>query len=76
VLDLMISHEDLVDDDDHLLARDMLYAEDLAERFEQRDTRDVAERAAAAGTGPTGTSWSTRCWSRTFPAAGSIGRRR
>jgi DNA helicase IV len=47
VLDLMVSREDLMDDEDHLLATDMLYAEDLAERFDERDTRDVAERAAA-----------------------------
>ncbi|MCU1698303.1 MAG: ATP-dependent helicase rep [Mycobacterium sp.] len=47
VLDLMVSREDLMDDEDQLLATDMLYAEDLAERFDERDTRDVAERAAA-----------------------------
>jgi DNA helicase IV len=47
VLDLMVSREDLMDDEDHLLATDMLYAEDLAERFDERDTRDLAERAAA-----------------------------
>ena len=33
VLDLMVSREDLMDDEDHLLATDLLYAEDLAERF-------------------------------------------
>ena len=43
----MISREDLMDDEDHLLAQDMLYAEDLAERFVERDTRELAERAAA-----------------------------
>src|SRR5882724_5452447 len=47
VLDSMISREDLMDDEDHLLAQDMLYAEDLADRFVERDTRDLAERAAA-----------------------------
>jgi DNA helicase IV len=47
VLDNMISREDLMDDEDHLLAQDLLYAEDLAERFEERDHRDLAERAAA-----------------------------
>jgi DNA helicase IV len=47
VLDLMVSREDLMDDEDHLLATDMLYAEDLADRFAERDTREVAERAAA-----------------------------
>jgi DNA helicase IV len=47
VLDMMISREDLMDDEDHLLAQDMLYAEDLADRFAERDTRELAERAAA-----------------------------
>jgi DNA helicase IV len=47
VLDNMISREDLMDDEDHLLAQDLLYAEDLAERFEERDHRELAERAAA-----------------------------
>jgi DNA helicase IV len=47
VLDSMVSREDLMDDEDHLLATDLLYAEDLAERFAARDTRDLAERAAA-----------------------------
>jgi DNA helicase IV len=47
VLDNMIKREDLMDDEDHLLAQDLLYAEDLAERFEERDTRELAERAAA-----------------------------
>jgi DNA helicase IV len=32
---------------DHLFATDLLYAEDLADRFVERDTRDLAERAAA-----------------------------
>jgi len=47
VLDLLVSREDLMDDEDHLLATDMLYGEDLAERFVERDTRELAERAAA-----------------------------
>ncbi|SOJ52569.1 DNA helicase IV [Mycobacterium simulans] len=47
VLDLMISREDLMDDEDHLLATDLLYAEDLADRFHERDTRELVERAAA-----------------------------
>ena len=46
VLDNMISREDLMDDEDHLLAQDMLYAEDLAERFIERDNRELMERAA------------------------------
>ena len=47
VLDLMVGREDLMDDEDHLLAQDLLYAEDLADRFVERDTRELAERAAA-----------------------------
>lgn len=47
VLDLMVEREDLMDDEDRLLARDLIHGEDLAERFEERDNRDVAERAAA-----------------------------
>jgi DNA helicase IV len=47
VLDLMVSREDLMDDEDHLLATDLLYAEDLAERFVEQDSRVLAERAAA-----------------------------
>jgi DNA helicase IV/UDP:flavonoid glycosyltransferase YjiC (YdhE family) len=47
VLDIMIDREDLMDDEDHLLARDLIYAEDLADRFLERDTRELAERAAA-----------------------------
>ncbi|BBW99444.1 DNA helicase [Mycolicibacterium moriokaense] len=47
VLDLLVSREDLMDDEDHLLAQDLLYAEDLAERFLERDTRELVERAAA-----------------------------
>jgi DNA helicase IV len=47
VLDMMVSREDLMDDEDHLLATDMLYGEDLAERFVERDTRDLVERATA-----------------------------
>jgi DNA helicase IV len=47
VLDLMVGREDLMDDEDHLLATDLLYAEDLADRFAERDYRELAERAAA-----------------------------
>jgi DNA helicase IV len=47
VLDMLISRAELMDDEDHLLAQDMLDAEDLAERFEERDTRELVERAAA-----------------------------
>src|SRR4029079_1100929 len=47
VLDMMVGREDLMSDEDHLLATDLLYAEDLADRFVVRDTRELAERAAA-----------------------------
>ncbi|MFI0900048.1 RNA polymerase recycling motor ATPase HelR [Streptomyces sp. NPDC020983] len=39
--------DDLMDDEDHLLAQDLVHAEGLATRFEEVDTRDLAERAAA-----------------------------
>jgi DNA helicase IV len=44
---LKVERHDLMDDEDHLLAQDMVYAEDLAERFVARDNRSLAERAAA-----------------------------
>lgn len=47
VLDLMVDREDLMDDEDLLLARDVIDAEELADRMAERDTRDLAERAAA-----------------------------
>ncbi|BDT91866.1 DNA helicase [Nocardia sputorum] len=47
VLDILVSREDMMDDEDHLFAHDLLYAEDLADRFLERDTRELAERAAA-----------------------------
>ncbi|MEU6832545.1 RNA polymerase recycling motor ATPase HelR [Nocardia beijingensis] len=47
VLDILVGREDMMDDEDHLFAQDLLYAEDLAERFLERDTRELAERAAA-----------------------------
>lgn len=47
VLDLMTAREDLMDDEDHLIARDVIHAEALADRFVERDTRELAERAAA-----------------------------
>lgn len=47
VLELMVAREDMMDDEDRLMAQDLLYGADLAERFGERDTRDVAERAAA-----------------------------
>jgi DNA helicase IV len=48
VLDILkMDRQDLMDDEDHLLAQDLLYAEDLADRFGERDTRELVERAAA-----------------------------
>ncbi|GAA4617986.1 RNA polymerase recycling motor ATPase HelR [Saccharopolyspora hordei] len=44
---LHTERHDLMDDEDHLLAQDLLDAADLAERFVERDTRTLAERAAA-----------------------------
>src|SRR5690242_21689876 len=43
---LKLDREEL-DEDVLLTAENLLEAEDLAERFEERDTRDLAERAAA-----------------------------
>lgn len=43
----MVDREDLMEDEDLLLARDVIGADELAERFLERDTRDLAERAAA-----------------------------
>ncbi|PRX46184.1 DNA helicase IV [Prauserella shujinwangii] len=47
VLAQLVDRQDSMDDEDHLFATDLLYAEDLADRFVERDTRDLAERAAA-----------------------------
>lgn len=43
---LQTDRQDLMDDEDHLLAQDLVSTEDLAERFVERDFRDLAERAA------------------------------
>src|SRR6185312_13228140 len=91
VLDLMISREDLMDDEDHLLAQDMLYAEDLADRFVERDTRELVERAAADRDWTYGhvvvdeaqelseMDWRVlmrRCPSRSFTVVGDLAQRR
>ncbi|CAL9497394.1 hypothetical protein SUDANB95_03344 [Actinosynnema sp. ALI-1.44] len=47
VLDQLVGRQDSMDDEDHLYATDLLYAEDLAERFVEQDTRELVERAAA-----------------------------
>jgi DNA helicase IV len=46
-LDMLVTRQDSMDDDDHLFATDLLYAQDLADRFVERDTRELVERAAA-----------------------------
>jgi DNA helicase IV len=46
-LDIMVDRKDSMDDEDHLFATDLLYAEDLADRFVEIDTRDLVERATA-----------------------------
>jgi DNA helicase IV len=47
VMDILVKRQDSMDDEDHLFATDLLYAEDLADRFVEHDTRELAERAAA-----------------------------
>ncbi|MEV8437685.1 RNA polymerase recycling motor ATPase HelR [Actinosynnema sp. NPDC051121] len=47
VLDSLVGRQDSMDDEDHLFATDLLYAEDLADRVLERDTRDLVERATA-----------------------------
>lgn len=47
VLEGLVSREDLMEDEDQLLATDLLFGEDLADRFVERDHRDLAEKAAA-----------------------------
>ncbi|BEK96242.1 helicase [Nocardia seriolae] len=47
VLNLLVNRADHMDDEDHLCATDLLYGEDLADRFIERDTRELADRAAA-----------------------------
>ncbi|VVJ23070.1 ATP-dependent DNA helicase [Amycolatopsis camponoti] len=46
VMDLIKLDREEQDEDLGLVATDLLYAEDLADRFAERDTRDLAERAA------------------------------
>jgi DNA helicase IV len=48
VLNLLeIASEDSMEDEEQLRAQHMIYADDLADRFLERDTRELAERAAA-----------------------------
>jgi DNA helicase IV len=46
-LDMLARREDSMDDEDHLYATDLLYSQDLADRFVESDTRELVERAAA-----------------------------
>ena len=46
-LDLMTGREDSMDDEDHLYATDLVYGDELADRFVEVDTRDLVERASA-----------------------------
>jgi DNA helicase IV len=45
VMDLMTLDREELDEDVQLVATDLLHADDLAARFAERDTRDLAERA-------------------------------
>jgi DNA helicase IV len=47
VLDIMTLDREELDEDVQLVAANLLYAEDLADRFAQHDTRELVERAAA-----------------------------
>ncbi|MEU6644512.1 RNA polymerase recycling motor ATPase HelR [Saccharomonospora sp. NPDC046836] len=47
VMDVMKLDREEMDEDVMLAAENLLYAEDLADRFVEQDTRDLAERAAA-----------------------------
>ncbi|MFB1297285.1 RNA polymerase recycling motor ATPase HelR [Mycobacterium sp. pW049] len=91
VLDLMIGREDMMDDEDRLMAQDVIAAEDLAERFLERDTRELAERAAADRDWTYGhvvvdeaqelseMDWRVlmrRCPSRSFTTVGDLAQRR
>jgi DNA helicase IV len=47
VLDILKLDREELDEDIQLVAENLLYAEDLADRFVERDTRELVERAAA-----------------------------
>lgn len=80
-----------MDDEDRLMAQDVIAAEDLAERFLERDTRELAERAAADREWTYGhvvvdeaqelseMDWRVlmrRCPSRSFTTVGDLAQRR
>ncbi|MFC9896459.1 RNA polymerase recycling motor ATPase HelR [Nocardia sp. NPDC127579] len=91
VLDLLVSREDHMDDEDHLFATDMLFGDDLADRFVERDHRELSERAAADRSWTyrhvvvdeaqelSGMDWRVlmrRCPSRSFTVVGDLAQRR
>jgi DNA helicase IV len=91
VMDLIKLDREEQDEDLGLVATDLLYAEDLADRFGERDTRDLAERAAADRDWTYGhvvvdeaqelseMDWRTlmrRCPSRSFTIVGDLAQRR
>ncbi|GLY35992.1 DNA helicase [Amycolatopsis sp. NBRC 101858] len=91
VMDLIKLDREELDEDLGLVATDLLYAEDLAGRFAERDTRDLAERAAADRDWTYGhvvvdeaqelseMDWRTlmrRCPSRSFTIVGDLAQRR
>ncbi|MGH3857854.1 MAG: helicase, partial [Pseudonocardiaceae bacterium] len=47
VMDILKLDREELDEDIQLVAENLLYAEDLADRFVERDTRELVERAAA-----------------------------
>ncbi len=47
VMDVLTLDREEMDEDIQLAAENLLYAEDLADRFVERDTRELVERAAA-----------------------------
>ncbi|MEU7529958.1 RNA polymerase recycling motor ATPase HelR [Saccharothrix sp. NPDC042600] len=91
VLDQLVGRQDSMDDEDHLYATDLLYAEDLAERFVEQDTRELVERAAAdrdwtyrhvvvdEAQELSGMDWRVlmrRCPGRSFTVVGDLAQRR
>ncbi|GHG38559.1 MULTISPECIES: RNA polymerase recycling motor ATPase HelR [Amycolatopsis] len=91
VMELMKLDTEELDEDVQLVAEDLLDAEDLAERFVERDHRDLAERAAADRDWTYGhvvvdeaqelseMDWRVlmrRCPSRSFTVVGDLAQRR
>ncbi|WP_081655862.1 RNA polymerase recycling motor ATPase HelR [Amycolatopsis vancoresmycina] len=91
VMELMQLDQEELDEDVQLVAEDLLDAEELAGRFVERDTRDLAERAAADRDWTYGhvvvdeaqelseMDWrvlARRCPSRSFTIVGDLAQRR